>query len=340
MLRRVGGLLGAQQSGLLLIVLILVIVLTKFAGHHFDRVAGHEVNNFLNPSTLLQVATDTSFIAIMAVGMMMVIISGGIDLSVGSTYSLCSVLMAMTLTNKAGASPFVALAMCCGIGILCGLLNGIMVAKLGVHPFIITLGTMWVFRGISFVTTNAASITVPTSLTDFAKMNLGLRSDLYPLPFLITILVTVVGGIYLTRTTWGRRIFAVGGNLEASRYAGLKINPILVGVYTIAGLLAGLSGFLGCSFYGSASSGDATGYELYVIAAAVVGGASLTGGKGSAFGAFLGALVIQLFRQGIQTLNINTNYDSIIIGTALIIAVVLDRTNALIAEKRALRERG
>jgi ribose transport system permease protein len=209
-----------------------------------------------------------------------------------------------------------------------------------VHPFVITLGTMWVYRGISFVTTNAQSITVPTSLTDFAKANLGLRSDLYPLPFLVTLLVTVVGSLYLTRTTWGRRIFAVGGNVEAARYAGLKITPILAGVYTIAGLLAGLAGFLGCSYYGSASSGDASGYELFVIAAAVVGGASLTGGKGSAVGAFLGALLITLIRQAIQTLNFNTNYESIIIGVALIIAVVLDRTNARIAEKRALRVRG
>jgi ribose transport system permease protein len=198
---------------------------------------------------------------------------------------------------------------------------------------------MWIYRGVSFVTTSAESINVPEPLTDFAKSTLGLRRDLHPVPLLLTLLVTVVGGIYLTRTTWGRRIFAVGGNIEASRYAGLKINPILAGVYTIAGLTAGLAGFLGCSFYGSSSSADGQGYELYVIAAAVVGGASLIGGKGSASGALLGALLIALIRQAIRTLQLNTNYEWIIIGVAIIVAVVLDRYSARLAEARLARAR-
>jgi ribose transport system permease protein len=339
MLKRIGALLNSQQSGLILIIVLLSIVLTYFAGHHTDWVAGREVNNFLNPSTLIQLATDTSFFAIMAVGMMMVIISGGIDLSVGSIYAVSSVLMALALRHSPHAPALLALAICCGIGTLCGLLNGIMVARLGVHPFIITLGTMWIFRGISFVTTSAESINVPQPLTDFAKANLGMRKDLYPVPLILMLVVTVLGSIYLTRTTWGRRVFAVGGNIEAARYSGLKINPILAGVYTIAGLTAGLAGFLGCSYYGSASSADAQGYELYVIAAAVVGGASLVGGRGSASGALLGALLIALIRQAIRTLNLNTNYEWIIIGIAIIVAVVLDRTSAKLAERRAVRAR-
>lgn len=120
---------------------------------------------------------------------------------------------------------------------------------------------------------------------------------------------------------------------------GLKINPILAGVYTIAGLAAGLAGFVGCSFYGSASSADGQGYELYVIAAAVVGGASLIGGKGSASGALLGALLIAMIRQAIRTLNLNTNYEWIIIGVAIIVAVVLDRLSARLAEARLARTR-
>jgi len=157
-------------------------------------------------------------------------------------------------------------------------------------------------------------------------------------PLILTLLVALIGSVFLTRTTWGRRIFAVGGNIEAARYSGLKIRPILTGVYTIAGLTAGLAGFLGCSYYGSASSADAQGYELYVIAAAVVGGASLIGGKGSASGAILGALLIALIRQAIRTLNFNTNYEWIIIGVAIIVAVVLDRTSARLAEQRTLRQ--
>ena len=325
---------NSQQFGLLLVVLGLILVLSLRSGHHFDHVSGHEVNNFFNPSTLIQLATDTSFFAIMAVGMMMVIISGGIDLSIGSTYALSGVMMALALRHSPGASAAEGVAICAGVGTLCGLLNGFMVSRLGVHSFIITLGTMWVYRGISFVTTNAESINVPESLTSFAKANMGLRRDLYPVPLILTLLVTLFGGIYLTKTVWGRRVFAVGGNMEASRYAGLKINPILTGVYALAGLTAGLAGFLGCSFYGSASSADGQGYELYVIAAAVVGGASLAGGKGSAGGALLGALLIALIRQAIRTLNLNTNYEWIIIGVAIIVAVVLDRLSASLAQKR------
>jgi ribose/xylose/arabinose/galactoside ABC-type transport system permease subunit len=338
-MKRRFAIFNSQQFGLIAIIALLTILLANRAGHHFDHVAGHEVNNFFNPSTLIQLATDTSFFAIMAVGMMMVIISGGIDLSVGSIYAVSGVMMALALRSSPHASAFEGLAICAGVGTLCGLANGIMVCRLGVHPFIITLGTMWIYRGISFVTTGAESINVPTPLTDFAKNNLGLRRDLYPVPMLLTVLVTIVGGIYLTRTTWGRRIFAVGGNIEASRYAGLKINPILAGVYTIAGLTAGLAGFLGCSFYGSASSADGQGYELYVIAAAVVGGASLIGGKGSAGGALLGALLIALIRQAIRTLDMNTNYEWIIIGVAIIVAVVFDRLTARLAEKRLARSR-
>ena len=165
----------------------------------------------------------------------------------------------------------------CGVGVLAGLLNGVMVCRLGVHPFIITLGTMWVFRGIAFVTTNAQSILVPESLTHFAKANLGLRKDLFPVPMIVMLAVTVLGALFLRNTTWGRRIFAVGGNIEAAKYSGLPINRILTSVYVVTGLCAGIAAFVGTGYYGASSSGDAQGYELFVIAGAVacVVGASL-----------------------------------------------------------------
>ena len=222
---RLNSIVGMQQFGLVVIILILGIVMTMFAGTHLDRVSGQTVNNFLNPGTLIQVATDTSFFAIMAVGMTMVIISAGIDLSIGSIYAMAAVLMSLVLQKMTGASPMeqvaIGIVMSCGIGLFAGLLNGVMVSRLGVHPFIITLGTMWVFRGIAFVTTKAMSILVPVSLTNFTKANLGLRHDLFPVPMLVMIGVTVVGALYLQKTTWGRRIFAVGGNIDAAKYSGL-----------------------------------------------------------------------------------------------------------------------
>ncbi len=145
---------------------------------------------------------------------------------------------------------------------------------------------------------------------------------------LVMLVVTLVGSVYLTRTVMGRHVFAVGGNAEASRFSGLRIGRIKIGVFVLSGLTAGLAAFLGASFYGSASCGDATGYELYVIASAVVGGASLSGGKGSGVNAMLGAVLIVLIRQSIRTLHFDQNYEWIIIGCATIVAVVLDQASA------------
>ena len=320
------------------IVLLLGAVLTAFAGSHVDRLTGLPVNNFLNSHTLIQVGTDASFFAIMAVGATIVIISGGIDLSVGSIYALAGVAMAMVLRAAAPESAFatfvLGLAVAVGVGLVCGALNGLMVVGLRVHPFIITLGTMWILRGIAFVSSNAESILVPRGLTDVAKASLGLSSSLYPVPILTMIAVTTVGAVYLTRTVMGRHVFAIGGNAEASRFSGLRLPRIQTGVFVISGLTAGVAAFLGASFYGSASCVDATGYELYVIASAVVGGASLSGGKGSAVNAALGALLIVLIRQSIRTLHFDQNYEWIIIGCATIVAVVLDQASARLAARR------
>jgi len=335
-------LFNLQQSGLVLIILALGTVLTLLAGSHTDRLTGQEVNNFFNPYTLMQTATDASFFAIMAVGVTLVIISGGIDLSVGSIYALCGVLTAMALRGLGPMSTpttlLIGAALCLGCGLLCGALNGAMVVGLRVHPFIITLGTMWILRGIAFVASEAESVLLPRNLTAAIKSTLGLSEALYPIPLLVMLVVTVVGAIYLTRTVMGRHIFAVGGNTAASVYAGLRIGPILIGVYAVAGLCAGIAAFVGSGFYGSASCADATGYELYVIAAAVVGGASLNGGRGSVVSATLGAVLIVLIRQSIRTLKLDQNYEWIIIGCAIVIAVVLDQLNTRLAARRLVEK--
>jgi ribose transport system permease protein len=228
------------------------------------------------------------------------------------------------------------LGVCLAVSLLCGLANGLMVITLGVHPFIITLGTMWILRGIAFVVSRAESILVPTSLTNVVKASLGLGTALYPVPLLVMIAVMVLGTIYLTRTVMGRHIFAVGGNAEAARYAGLDLRRIRLGVYVLSGLSAGIAAFIGAAFYGSATSSDANGYELYVIASAVVGGASLTGGKGSALSATLGAVLIVTMRQAIRTLHLDQNYEWIIIGSAMIVAVVLDQSSTRLLARREL----
>lgn len=333
-------LFGTQQSGIILVILLIGTVLTLFSGTHPDRATGASVNNFLNQYTLMQTATDASFFAIMAIGATVVIISGGIDLSVGSIYAFAGVITAMVLRGlgpmAAGPSLLTALALCLGIGLACGLINGLMIVGLRVHPFIITLGTMWVFRGIAFVASQAESILIPDCLTGVTKATFG-TGALYPVPMLIMLTATVLGVIYLSRTVMGRHVYAIGGNADASRYSGLRVGRITTGVYVVSGLTAGVAAFVGTTYYGSASCADATGYELYVIAAAVVGGASLSGGKGSALSATLGAILIILIRQSIRTLHLDQNYEWIIIGLAIIVAVVLDQINARLTGRRLLQ---
>jgi sugar (pentulose or hexulose) kinase/ribose/xylose/arabinose/galactoside ABC-type transport system permease subunit len=324
--------LASQETGLVIVVALVVITLTALAGSHADRVSGTTVNNFLNSNTLIQVATDASFFAIMAIGATIVIISGGIDLSVGSIYALAGVSMALALRALGQASPgtivVVGLVTCVGVGLLCGLLNGnarrrAAGAPVHHHARHDVGSSRHRVRG-----NQGESILVPFSLTGVTKASLGLRGGLYPVPMLVMIAVTILGTLYLTRTVMGRHIFAFGGNIEASRFAGLALGRIQLGVFAVSGLTAGLAAFLGASLYGSASSGDAQGYELYVIASAVVGGASLIGGKGSAIGAMLGALLIVLIRQSIRTLHFDQNYEWIVIGCAIIVAVVIDRWSA------------
>jgi ribose transport system permease protein len=329
--------LAAPQTGLAAIILLLALVLTLFAGSHPDPGTGAPVNNFLNAYTLMQTATNASFFAIMAVGATVVIVAGRIDLSTGSVYALSGVAMALTLRalDASGASAVgLGFAVCLGVGLACGLLNGVLTVLLGVHPFIVTLGTMWALRGIAFVVSKAESIPIPDALTEAVKSTMGLSPGLYPAPLLAMLAVTALGAIFLTYTAAGRRVYALGGNFEASRHSGLRVGRILIGVYAVSGLTAGFAAFMGSGYYGSAASADATGYELYVIASAVVGGASLDGGRGSAVSATLGGVLIVLIRQSIATLRLDQNYEWIIIGCAIVAAVALDRMSARLAATR------
>jgi ribose/xylose/arabinose/galactoside ABC-type transport system permease subunit len=351
-----------QEGGLVIVIVVLGALLTFFGGSvkmprftvnaqgERERVfttnaqgereaAFEEKNKFLNAQNLTQLAKDTSFIAIMAVGATIVIISGGIDLSVGAIYALASVLGALFFNRYgpegANAGNWVVPAgmlLCIAAGALSGLVNGGLIVALRVHPFIITLGTMAIFRGIAFVVTKGQSVGgFPALFRDLIRWELGALSIV---PLIVMLAVTAVGGFYLSRLAAGRRVYAVGGNELASRYSGIRVERVKLGVFLISGIAAGISALLALGYYGAANSADGTGYELNVIAAAVVGGASLSGGKGSALGALLGALVIQMISTGIVILGIDQNYSQIIIGSVVIIAVVLDQINTWLAKRR------
>lgn len=349
--------LRLQEGGLLVVILVLGALLAIFGGPvertELRKNAAGEIervtvvkNKFLNSQTLVQLAKDTSFVAIMAVGATFVIISGGIDLSIGAIYALASVLSAL-LFHKFGPEilpegggilrgVFLGSAVCLGAGIFCGLLNGTMIVALKVHPFIITLGTMAVFRGVAFVITNGQSVgSFPQAFRDLVKWETS--GGLTVVPLVVVLAVMILGMIYLSRLVAGRKIFAVGGNELASRFSGIRVARVKLGVYVISGLTAGIAALLALGYYGSASSSDGQGYELNVIAAAVVGGASLSGGKGSALGAILGALILQMINTGIVILHISQNYSQIIIGAVVIVAVMLDQLNNWLARRRLTR---
>ncbi len=304
-----------------------------------------EVNKFLDLNNLVLLAKDASFFAIIAVGMTGIIVMGGIDLSVGSIYALSAIVGALMLRSiNAGAPPGsggaawwlaipAGLGVCCAVGGLCGLANGAMIVGLRVHPFIITLGTMAVLRGVVFLVTRANTISeFPESFTGgFIKATIA---GVEPVPVFLMAIVVALGAIVLGHTVLGRRTYAIGGNETAATYAGVPVGRVKLVVYTLSGVLAGLSSAVYLGYYGAASPDAGQGYELPVIAATVIGGASLSGGRGSALGALLGAILIQLISNAMIILEIDTSYTQVVMGAAIIVAVVLDQAKARLVHRR------
>lgn len=340
-----------KETGLLGVICALGLALVLFGGslqiRNPETGAVQTVNKFLRADNISMLANNASFFAIMAIGEAFVIITGGIDLSVGAIYCLSAVCGAMFLSYfgpggaGSGASPIwvvpAAILLCLGTGTVCGLLNGAGVVWLRIHPFVITLGTMAIFRGVAFVMTKAQAYTdfSPQFTDGLIRYQVAWRGHaLYPVPLSIMLVVTAIAAWYLKHTVSGRHVFAIGGNEQAALFSGLPVKQVKLKVYAFSGLTAGLAAMIMLGYYGSASSDAGTGYELGVIAAAVVGGASLVGGRGTAWGALLGALIIQMISNGIIILNIDQNYSEIIIGSVIILAVLWDRINSSFREKR------
>ena len=301
------------------------------------------LNPFLNKSNLVLVSKDASFFAIIAVGMTGVIILAGIDLSVGSIYGLCAIVGAMVLTSLPAETGWIvavplALLVCMTVGTLCGFANGAMSEGLGVHPFVITLGMMAVLRGLTVVIPQYYFDTqsiggFPASFTTgFFKAEFY---GVYPVPVFIMILCGVAGWFVLSKTVFGRRVFAIGGNETAAKYAGIPVKKVKILVYTITGALCGLSACAYLGYYGAAETNAGNAYELQVIAATVIGGASLMGGRGTIIGAVLGAVIIQLINNTLIIFSVDTSYNQIVMGAAIIIAVVIDQTKQRIQTRRA-----
>lgn len=275
---------------------------------------------FLTYNNLFNLGRQTAINGIIALGMTFVIVSGGIDLSVGSIVAIGSLFLALVL--KAGAPVFLGIALTLLLSALLGLINGAVIFEGNVPPFIATMGMMIVARGIGLVISNARIITgLPLSFVNFAQAApLGI-----PTLVIVLALGAIVADLILRRTTFGRSIYALGSSREAARLSGINIRLVTYGVYGVSAVMSGIAAILLTSRLGSGIPTAGQGYELDAIAAAVVGGASLNGAEGSILGTILGAFIMSTLRNGGNLLGLDPFYLEIVIGVLLVVTVFVDQ---------------
>jgi ribose transport system permease protein len=276
---------------------------------------------FLTADNLYNIGVQTSYTAVIAIGITLVIITAGIDLSVGSVAALSGVV-GVVLMAKAGVPVVLAILGGILVGAACGLVNGLLVSVAGLNPFIATLGMLSVARGLVYIPTNAKSVFgVPDS---FRLLGQGVIGSI-PIPIIVVAVVAVAGYVVLARTKLGRYAYAMGSNREAARLSGIPIRRYLTVVYVISGALAGFGGMIASSQVASGQPNFGIGLELDAIAAAVIGGASLFGGQGTVVGTLIGAFLIALIRNGSVLLDVNIYYQQVIIGVVIWVAVLWDQ---------------
>lgn len=296
-----------RQLGTLAGLLVLALVLWALTPH------------FLTVSNLLNIAEQATIIAIVAVGMTFVIITGGIDLSVGSVLAFAGVVMASALQR--GLPLPLALTVGLGAGLFCGVLNGLLITVGRLPPFIATLGMMSVARGAALMFTEGRPISGFSE--GFRSLATGQVLRI-PSPVLIMIGVYVIAHFLLRRTKLGRYTYAIGGNEEAALLSGINVRLYKTMVYGLAGLLSGLAAILLTARLNSAQPIAGMSYELDAIAATVIGGTSLLGGEGTVVGTLIGALIMAVLRNGLNLLGVSSFIQQIVIGTVIIVAVLID----------------
>lgn len=280
--------------------------------------------DFLTVDNLLNVMRQASINALIAFGMTLVILLGGIDLSAGSVLALSSVIIATLLS--AGTPAIVATLAGLVAGGLMGFANGLVISKGKVAPFIATLGSMTVLRGLALVVSNGSPISSFNS-DFFSLLGGGYVARLVPIPVVLMLVMFGVFWVLLRKTVFGRHIYATGGNAESAKLSGVKVDRIQLWVYTIAGVMSALAGVVLTSRLNSAQPTAGTGYELDAIAAVVLGGTSLTGGRGWIFGTLVGALLIGVLNNGLNLLDVSSFYQQVIKGIVILLAVLIDRGN-------------
>lgn len=279
-------------------------------------------SSFIDPGNLKNLLRQVSINALISFGMTFVILTGGIDLSVGSILALSSALMGSFIVG--GLDPIFGIVLACLIGAALGAVNGLVITYGKVAPFIATLATMTIFRGMTLVYTNGNPISGLTENEAFLNFGQGYFIEL-PVPAVMMLIMFGILYFILHKTPLGRKTYAVGGNEKVSYIAGIKINRIKIFAYTITGMLCGMAGAILTSRLNSAQPTAGTGYELDAIAAVVLGGTSLSGGKGRIVGTLVGALIIGTLNNGLNILNVSSFYQQVVKGIVILLAVLMDR---------------
>ena len=275
-------------------------------------------SSFYQPGNLLDILLQSSINSMIAVGMTLVVMTRGIDLSVGSVVGLSSMIAASALANNLLLGIVAGMVM----GMVCGLINGFLIAKVKLPDFIATLGTLSIYRGLALIYTDGKPIygIDPAFRAIFAGQVAGI-----PTPVLLALAIAILAYLLVRYTALGEQVIAVGGNEEAARLSGINIDRVKIAVYAVSGLLASLAGFVLIGRVGAAEPIGGTGFELQAIGAAVIGGASLFGGEGNPLGALIGALILGALQNGLTLLNVPSFWQLVATGVVVILAVFADQ---------------
>lgn len=277
-------------------------------------------NKFLSVSNFLNILQQAAINLCVAVGMTFVIITGGIDLSVGSVMALSGMIMAQMMDG--GMNPLLSAIVGLAVGVLLGSINGVMIAKMQLQPFLVTLGTMSAYRGINLIISNG----LPVRGFSSAYVNfMNSLNGFIPLPIILSLILAIVSMIVLKYFKFGQYLFALGGNEEATRLSGINTVKMKIVTYGFSGFCSALAAVIFLGRLGAADPQAGNGYEMNAIAAAAIGGASLAGGKGSIVGTIIGCLILQTLNNGLTLLNVQSFYQTFAIGVIVLIATMIDR---------------
>lgn len=316
-----------KELGLLVFIILLSIVV-QFRNPRYLTL--ENINDML---------TNTAILSILAIGMMLVIITRGIDLSIGATLALSGMISALTVSVLPDLHPVLAILIGTIIGMTCGFVLGLFIAKVGILPIIASLGMMNVFRGLTFMVSGGKWVSAHQMPVSFKKIATGSILGINTLIF-IAIVIYIIFYYFINHTRTGRKIYAVGSNPESARISGINNDRILLMVYTIMGLLSGLAGVLWVSKFASAQGDTAMGYELSVIAACVLGGVNISGGSGKVSGIILGSLLLGILNNALPLINVSPFWQQAIQGFIILFAVLINSwVNERVEKNNLLRRK-